>query len=396
MNILQITAWLPYPPEGGGKLEVFNSIKFLSSRHSITLVSFIREGEEQYLRTLESYCESVHVIPHSFNYDIFKMFVNLFSNTPYTIERYNVPEMAELIKTLVRDHAYDLVRIDHLHMAQYRPFCGELPVVLRCHNIENHIMKRFYQHTTNPFVKFYAYLQWKKLHQYEIDSCSLFNRCLMISPVDEQFLHAVIEDVETALVTAGVDDGYFHPNGNVPVNPRQLVFTGDMIWRPNDDGVLWFIDHILPLIQAHIPDVTFYVVGRNPSDRLLTRQDEHIIITGRVEDVRPYVHQSSIFVVPLRIGGGMRLKILEAMAMKKAVVSTSIGAEGIHVKSGENILLADTPDAFAEAIITLLEEPELRCNIAQNGYKLIQEQYTWERIAERLEQVYIDVLNEMK
>ena len=183
----------------------------------------------------------------------------------------------------------------------------------------------------------------------------------------------------------GVDCSYFTPSKN-GMKPHSLVFTGSMDWEPNNDAIFYFIKHIYPLIKKKVQEISFTIVGRDPSDALikLASKDKSIELTGRVDDVRPYIANSCLYIVPLRIGGGTRLKILEAMAMGKTVISTSIGAEGLEVTSEENIILADEPQVFAKRALELFENNNLRKNIESSGRKLTEQKYSWDIIADKL------------
>jgi len=184
-------------------------------------------------------------------------------------------------------------------------------------------------------------------------------------------------------VPTGVDIDYFRPRRDGQVRPNSLVFTGSMDWLPNEDGVQYFTKEILPLVRKRIPDVVITIVGRNPYPSLLesSERDNGIVVTGRVDDVRPYIDNASVFVVPLRIGGGTRLKIYEAMAMERAVVSTTIGAEGLPLTPGKEILIADTPEEFAESVIGLLDNREMAQELGRNAATRVRNEFGWDHVA---------------
>jgi glycosyltransferase involved in cell wall biosynthesis len=193
-----------------------------------------------------------------------------------------------------------------------------------------------------------------------------------------------------------VDVEYFQPlPGEETTN--SLVFTGSMDWLPNEDAIFYFADAILPLIKEHSPEVYLDVVGRNPSRKLqaLAESEKSIRLTGWVDDIRPFVGRGSVCIVPLRIGGGTRLKIFEAMAMGKAVISTSVGAEGLAVRSGENIVLADTPNDFAQAVISLLHDPKRRQQLGTAARTLVQENYSWTIVADDFARTLQEVITSL-
>jgi len=185
-------------------------------------------------------------------------------------------------------------------------------------------------------------------------------------------------------VPTGVDTEFFRPSGEETINPHGLVFTGSMDWLPNEDAIRYFVDEILPRIKERIPDATLTVVGRNPYPSLveLSKSNESIIVTGRVDDVRPFMERAAVYIVPLRIGGGTRLKIFEAMAMEKAIVSTTIGAEGLPIENGEELLLEDTPEGFANSVVRLLQDQELTRRVGQRAATKVRSTFGWRRVAE--------------
>ncbi len=238
----------------------------------------------------------------------------------------------------------------------------KLPIgtVLFQHNVESMIWKRHYEVQRNPLKKAYLYGQWRKTWAYERSACRKFDMVVAVSAADEEQMRTEFGLTQAAAVPTGVDVDYFRPRNTIPSDKHNIVFTGSMDWLPNEDAMQYFIRDVLPLIREAIPDLTLTIVGRNPYPSLveLSKRDKSIIVTGRVDDVRPYIERAAAYIVPIRIGGGTRLKIYEAMAMEKPVVSTTIGAEGLPVNDGQELLLADTPAAFAAAVVRLLTTPD--------------------------------------
>ena len=185
-------------------------------------------------------------------------------------------------------------------------------------------------------------------------------------------------------IPTGVDTAFYCPRGKMQSDPLNLVFTGSMDWLPNEDAIQWFTKDVYPLVKQHVPSATFTIVGRNPYSSLveLSKRDSSIVVTGRVEDVRPYIGRAAVYIVPIRIGGGTRLKVYEAMAMQKPVVSTTIGVEGLPVHNGHELLIADTPLAFADSIIQLINSPETGERLAMNASRLVRERFGWSSVAE--------------
>jgi glycosyltransferase involved in cell wall biosynthesis len=258
--------------------------------------------------------------------------------------------------------------------------------VLFEHNVEYLIWKRLADLETNPIRRALFEIEWRKLRNREAEACRRASLTIAVSEDDRRRLAELAPGARMASVATGVDTSYFVQNGFKP-RASQMVFCGSMDWHPNEDAVFYFADSILPRIRAEVPDATLTVVGRNPSGRLRDLAASHagITVTGTVEDVRPSVGEASVYVVPLRAGGGTRLKILEALAMSKAVVSTTVGAEGLALESGRHFVAADDPARFADEVVALMRNPERRTRLGQEGRYLVETQNSWDIVARDFE-----------
>jgi glycosyltransferase involved in cell wall biosynthesis len=258
------------------------------------------------------------------------------------------------------------------------------PTVLFQHNVEAMIWERHATVARHPVKRAYMRRQWQRMLRHEQAECARFDQVIAVSPEDAAVFTDRFGVREVSHVPTGVDTEYFRPSGTEQRQPHEIVFTGSMDWMPNEDAIHWFVQDILPLVRARVPDVTLTVVGRNPpaSIRALAG-DPAITVTGSVPDVRPYIERAAAFIVPIRIGGGTRLKIFEAMAMERPVVSTVIGAEGLPVRDGVDALLADTPEAFADSVIRLLLDPALASRIGDAAASAVRAEYGWDRVAAR-------------
>ncbi|MBI4551298.1 MAG: glycosyltransferase [Candidatus Latescibacteria bacterium] len=259
-------------------------------------------------------------------------------------------------------------------------------------------MRRFAERAASRFVKGYATLQARRLHRYEAGMCARFARCLVVTEVDGRALRQMAPDARIEVIPSGVDTEWFDP-ALVPSSgspePHRLVTTGDYSWPPTADGLEDFVFRVYPLIRRAVPDVTLSVVGhRPPASVVRTAAQTGITVLGRVEDVRPAVLSGAVFVVPTRIGSGIRLKILEAMALRRPVVSTSVGCEGIEATPGEHLLVADDPEGFVGHVVQLLGDPALGQRLAAAAARLIERRYAWTAIADRLNEVYRTVVSE--
>jgi len=392
LNILFLTPKVPYPPTDGGRIAVFEPLRHLSLRgHHITLLSLGSRGHQD-LAPLRQYCR-LEVVEHNTANRFLPALLNLLSPIPYTISKYNSEAMARRMRRLLASEHFDLVHIEHLHMGHYLPIAKEfnIPVLLRQHNVESMLVERFWQ-KAQGIEWLYAWTQLVKLRHFEAKACEQADVSLTITDVDAERLRQLNARIKTAVVPAGVDTDYYRPIPDLEES-NAIVFVGSMDWRPNVDAVMWFCDDILPRIERQVPGVKFYIVGKNPLRAVQRLADRgNVVVTGFVEDVREYFARGTVFVVPLRIGSGMRLKILQAMAMGRPVVSTSMGAEGIRATNGQAILLADEADTFAEHIVRLMTSSKFRVHIGDNARKVASDLYSWSRIVNLLETIYTQTM----
>lgn len=388
MKILWVKAGGLVPPDTGGKIRSYNILRELARQHSVTFFSFYAAHDGDVHADLKnifdrSICLPLRLPAPKSPEELLDYGVRLFSAQPYNITKYCRPEVRRELFTLLKQETYDVILCDFMVAAGVIPWDSPTPKVLFTHNVEATIWRRHYQVAANPLWKAISWLEWKRMEAAERRYLHLADRVLTVSETDRDAFAPFVEAEKLTVISTGVDVDYFQP---MPVEEEanSLVFTGSMDWLPNEDGIFYFVETILPLIKEQCPDVSLQVVGRSPSRKLqaLAQQQKMVGLTGWVEDIRPFVARGSVCIVPLRIGGGTRLKIFEAMAMSKAVVSTSIGAEGLPVQNGENILLADTPEDFARSVVSLLRDPNRRKQLGAAARTLVQEKYSWAKVAE--------------
>lgn len=315
---------------------------------------------------------------------------SLGSALPYTVRKYRNAEMRRRIRARLASSMYDLLLCDFLQPSVNcidEPF---RPKVLFQHNVEAVIQARQARYAANPLARAYLRLEAAKLSRFERRASQVFDGCIMVSDEDCRTMRTLYGAVNAVPVPTGVDLDYFQPAADAP--DPEIVFVGSMDWLPNQDAVAYFVAEILPRIRRVVP-ATFTIVGRNPPDAVREyAKSLNIRVTGTVPDVRPFVARAQVVVVPLRIGGGTRIKIFEAMAMNKAIVSTSVGAEGLPVTDHHDILLADSPSDFAARVIELLQEPEARRCIAAAGRRLVSSRFTWDAATQRFSDICVDVV----
>ena len=402
MKILWVKAGGLVPPDTGGKIRSYNILRELARRHSVTFFSFHGAHDNDQHPGLKDVFDRVVCVPLALpapksSRELSDYAVRLFSSQPYGITKFCRREVRQQLRTLLKQEAYDVILCDFLTPAGVIPWDSPIPKVVFTHNVEAMIWKRHYEIAKNPVWKGISWWEWRKMEAAERRYLRLADRVLTVSETDRDAFTPFLPGQTITVVPTGVDVDYFKP---MPVEElsNSLVFTGSMDWLPNEDAIFYFVEAILPLLRPQCPDVFLEVVGRNPSRKLqaLAQNEKALRLTGWVEDIRPFLARDSVCIVPLRIGGGTRLKIFEAMAMGKAVVSTTVGAEGLPVQNGENILLADTPNDFAEAVLSLLRDVKQRRRLGTAARTLVEENYSWPKIAERFSRILQQVIDTHK
>lgn len=389
MRILWVKVGGLWPLNSGGRLRSFNILSELARHHRITVLTTHVPGEnmDELYRQL-AHCERVVSIPfaapkwRSARFPLVLM-RSWLSPLPVDLWKHRIPMLRSQVCNLLNSGEIDLCIADFLFAVPNVPLDGRVPVMHFSHNVEYLILKRLCKMQSKLWMRAPLEIEWRKMRRYEAQACRKVCLTVAVSSQDRKLLqmtapNALIRDVPT-----GVDIDYFTPTGGGTEMPAELVFTGSMDWYPNEDAILYFITDILPIIRRSLPEVTVTIVGRGPSKRLREEVDSAgVNITGRVEDVRPYIDAASVYIVPLRIGGGTRLKIFEALAMAKAVVSTSVGAEGLPLSDGEHFLRADDPETFASAVVTLVRNADQRRALGCAGQQLMRERFAWPRVAQ--------------
>jgi len=390
VRILWLKTELLHPVDKGGKIRTYNMLKELKRAHRVTYLT-LDDGSasaDDRAKATE-YCHELICVPHQrrekFTPGFYvELLLNLVSSQPYAIKKYTTAAMMQEISELERKRAFDLLVCDFLAPAANVPRSLTTPTVLFQHNVEAMIWKRHYEVQANAVKKAYLYGQWRKMWKFEKEMCQRFDSVIAVSADDREQMKREYGAQSVFDVPTGVDTEFFRPSGAIETSPHNIVFTGSMDWLPNEDGIRFFLREIMPLIKSKVPDSTLTVVGRNPPASLveMSKSDSSLIVTGRVDDVRPYIEKAAAYVVPLRIGGGTRLKIFEAMAMEKAVVSTTIGAEGLPLEHGVELLLADEPQAFADAVVKVLTDASYAAELGRRAAANVRQNHGWEPVTE--------------
>jgi sugar transferase (PEP-CTERM/EpsH1 system associated) len=395
VKILWLNAGLLLPLDKGGKLRPWHLMRHLAARHDITYLSFSDPSQtEDHRIGMCDVCQRLETVPRT---DAAKGTFRFYADAaryvvdpvPYAVAKYRSADYARRLENLLRTDRFDAVVCDFLPPLVNMPRKLPCPAILFTHNVEAEIWRRHAETATNPVARRLLVQQWQRMLRFERAALSRFDLVLAVSEVDRDTFERLYPGALRGpmhVVQTGVDTQYFRPVSATPARRAHLVFTGSMDWLPNEDGMLYFVRDILPLVRQAEPGATLSIIGRAPTPavRRLAEQ-QGIEVTGSVDDVRPHVAAGSVYVVPLRIGGGTRLKIFEAMGMGKAVVSTTIGAEGLPVTNGADVVIADEPAAFAAAAVRLIRDDEARTRIESAARRLVVERYDWSAVAQGFE-----------
>jgi glycosyltransferase involved in cell wall biosynthesis len=389
MHILWLKTELLHPVDKGGRIRTYQMLRSLVRDHRVTYLT-LDDGNaapDAMARAREYSTEVVRVpfgiTPRGTAKFYGELLRNVASPLPYSLARYQVAEFRRQAERLAARPDVDVVVCDFLTPAVNLPTALPKPVVLFQHNVEAEIWRRHAEVATNAVSKAYFREQWRRTVAFERDACRRFDHVVAVSENDREHFAREYGVSDASAVATGVDTAFFRRTGRETRRPLNMVFTGAMDWMPNEDGIHFFAERVLPLVRQRVPEATLTVVGRNANARLhaLATPASGIEITGSVPDVRPYVERADLFVVPLRIGGGTRLKIYEAMAMECPVVSTTIGAEGLPVRDGEHLVLADDAEAFADACVRLLLDREAAVALGRRSAEYVREHFSWDTVS---------------
>jgi glycosyltransferase involved in cell wall biosynthesis len=297
--------------------------------------------------------------------------------------------MTALVAQIAEQSRVDLLHLDMLHLWEIAAAAPQLPVVLVEHNVESVLFRRRVEHAPSAPIRWFMERQLRKLQQYEIIACRSADWVAAVSEADAAQIRDLAGTSRVTVVPNSVDTDFFRPSSG-PRDHAHLVYVGGLGWAPNLDAVEYFAARILPVIRQRAPDARLTVVGQIPDARIRERfrPESGITLAGPVEDIRPIVSRATAFIVPLRIGGGTRLKILDALAMAKAVVSTSVGCEGLNVVHEREILIADDPEYFAAQVLRLIGDTALAERLGVAGRRCVEEHYQWSAAAELMDEVY--------
>jgi polysaccharide biosynthesis protein PslH len=393
LKILFHNCRILHPLNGGDRIRTFNMLKELRKRHELTYLCLRTPADTaEAVAQASEYCHEVIPVDHPVkNKRGLRFYAEVLGNTlfgkyPFLASKYVSPASIAHLKRLIASEKFDLLICDYLApMGNLLELAARpaLPMMLFQHNVESVIFKRHAEATANPVKRALYLRQWRAVERMERQAAAFVDTQVSVSDSDTDLFRAMGMTNVLGAVPTGVDCDFFQPPAE-PAKKPVLAFLGSMDWDANQDAVRWFTTEILPRIRAKVPQAEFLGIGRNPPAalRALAESDPLIRLTGTVPDVRPHMADAAAMVLPLRVGGGTRIKVYEAMAMGAPVISTTIGAEGLDYTHGRNILIADTAEAFAEETIRLLQSPALAAGIAAEARTHVAEKYSWGSVAE--------------
>jgi polysaccharide biosynthesis protein PslH len=390
LRILTLISRCPWPLTDGAGIRDFSLLREAAKRHEVFLLCFLfKPSDRDYFCHLRPYCKEIVGI------DLVRPRVTMLARAarnvpmtrPFITEEYRRRDMATNLSRVVAERNIDVIHAHFLHMSQYHPFKGRAAFVHDAHNLEHVLWKRMARTVRNPLTRLFAASQCSKLIRLQQEVGLGSEKCLTLSDEDRTEYRRICPEADVSTVPNGADVAYWRPSPNSS-EARSILYFGNLGWAPQVDAALYFHDAILPAIWERMPDAKLYIVGQNPPESIKRLRSERVIVTGFVSDMRDYIGRATVVVMPLRIGAGTKHRVLQALAMQKALVCTSVAAEGIDLVHGDTALITDEPKEFASHTLRLLQDPDLRAKLGTRGRKLILDRYDWQSIYDRLEETF--------
>jgi glycosyltransferase involved in cell wall biosynthesis len=405
MRILWVKAGGIVPADTGGRIRSLHILKELARRHSVTVFTYYAEHFGDQHSALRGFSDVV-AIPITLSAertsrDYLHYAQTLFSSEPHSMQMiggesggrlryFDSADIRRRLGSLMVAGKFDVLICDFIYPAGVVDWTFPCPKILFTHNVEAQLWKQKFEAARHPLKKFLCWREWRALGKAELHYARQADSVITVSEQNREFFSNFVNPARVSTIATGVDVDFFHPTDSAP--SRSMIFTGSMDWIPNQEAMLFFASDILPRVVAEVPDAALWIVGRYPSSEIQRLASPRIHVTGRVDDIRPYLNQAPVYIAPLRSGSGTRIKIFEAMSMGKAVVSTTIGAEGLPVTHGHNILIADEPREFAHWVVRILRDQELAARLGRSARALVEKQFTWKTAASQFERIIEDIV----
>jgi polysaccharide biosynthesis protein PslH len=400
MKILTLMPYTPVPPNFGGALRIYNLLQQMCARHEVDILMFGSESSRKPVcDAFNLPSDRVHILAGSRwlstqNWKRLGQAYSLLTGNSLTeLAARNAP-LQRMLDSLLSRNKYDLLQLEFPVMGYYR-FESDAIKIMDAHNVEYEIHQRIAASADTRIRRFWADYECRKFQPEEIQICRDQDAILTTSQRDKDALDKDAPGVPKFVIPNGVDTTFFQTESDA-TEPESVVFTGAMDYFPNTDGIQYFLDRILPLVRKQMPNIKVYIVGNRPTPQLVRQASDNVVVTGFVDDIRPFVERSSAYIVPLRQGGGTRLKVLEAMSMRRPMVTTTVGCEGIDVTHNESVLMADEPESFAQAVVSLLGDEALQKKLVKNAFEIVRSHYDWDVIGVKLEDTYGKICEEAR
>jgi len=397
LKIVVIAPRFPFPLDKGDRLTVFHLLKYLSQRHQVSLICFLESDQDPvWVEKVTPFCERVETVPLKTSRAYMNCLLGLPGRTPLQMSYYADPAMTAAVEKLTAEIQPDLVYAHTIRMGQYsEPLDSSMTKVLAMQISMTLNYRRLAEHSSNPISKFFFNTEYNKVRRFEAEFAHEFDKVLLISEHDLNAIEQKKPLENVFFSPHGVDYKYFEPDKSVEKRKNTLIFTGNMSYAPNTDAIQYFYTEIFPRIQQEIPDTKLWIVGANKSAIVSALgEDPAVTVTGRVPDLRDYTNQAQVALAPIRIGAGLQNKVLEGMSMGMPMVVTSVANEGIKAIPDENILIGDTPERFADQVITLLKDDAMQKQIGEAARHFIVEKWSWEKHFGDLEEMFCRLVNE--
>jgi len=399
LNVAIVASELPYPPTAGNRVRTLNLAVRLSRRHAITFIAHRNDESTDATRFLREHgIETVlvdRVLPVKSGPRFYaRLAANLASPVPFSVASHSSQALRQAVRWHARRHQVDVWQAEATVLVDTLADLDRCPKVIIAHNVESLIWQRYHQNETAVLRRWYIKQQWRKFEHFERRAFAAATRVVAVSEADATLIRDRFGGRNVDVVDNGIDRNYFKTVQPDP-DPRTILFLGSLDWRPNLDAVGLLLDRIFPAVRAAEPAARLCLVGRKPPPSLVEkiRGVPGVELHADVPDVRPFLAKSGIMVVPLRIGGGSRLKILEAMAAGLPVISSRVGAEGLELVPGEHYVAADEPEAIVDALLSSIRDPRPARAMALRSRTFVLERYDWDNLAERLERVWFDCID---
>jgi glycosyltransferase involved in cell wall biosynthesis len=388
MKILMLTPYLPYPLYSGGQIRSYNLLKNLSKKHEITLFSFIRSSKEaQYLKDLKPFCKKVVIFKRRQAWDPRNLLLALFTPYPFLVSIYLSRSFRHAISAELSKGNYDLIHAETFYIMPNLP-PTKVPTLLVEQTIEYLVYQQFVRDFKLWPLKPLLYFDVLKINLWEKYYWRQATRLAAMSSSDAQVMAKLTSRAKIDVVANGVDVGYFAKSPVSKPAEATVLFVGNFKWLPNRDAVFYLVNRIWPLIKSKLPKAKLWIVGRNPTSEILKLEQKDVKVDGNISDIRTAFAKARVLLAPIRNGRGTKYKVLEAMASNTPVVTTKIGIEGISAVKHQSVLLGESSQALAQAVVDILTNKELAQRLATNAKQLVVEEYSWSVISRQLDKIY--------